>query len=475
MKGRHMMINQSNSRKKWALILLCSVQFMSLVDTSIVQVAIPSIQQSINLPPRLSHWVLTGYAVMCGGFMLLGGRMGDIWGRRRMLTLGMALFTLASIWAGLAGYGSQLILARGFQGIGAAIMIPSVLSLFTIIFSEGHERNRALGLLGTISAVGFTSGLIVGGFLTDTMGWRSIFFINVPIGILILFLAPRLLPESVKVHQPLDVPGAITSTGSLIAILFALTTGDLYGWYSLITIGLTILSILLLIMFVVIEINVQYPMVPFHIFTQRPFSGAIIASFIFGSIMGSSIYITNLYMQNVLGYRPSIAAIAYLPQEFMTMVTAFFVGRWAVKFGTYKILVGGMSSFGLGLMFLANINPDVGYFTSILPGTLLIGLGAAMVLVSGSIIVTTQIQTEYQGVASGLWNTGPQIGTAFGIATLMAVASTRASSLQDQSHSVSMDNYSIWVSGFQAAFVVGIIFAGIGLCAAFIFNRYRKT
>jgi len=462
------MIIQSNSRKRFALILLCAVQFMSLVDTSIVQMAIPSIQQSINLQPQLSHWVLTGYAVTCGGFMLLGGRMGDLWGRRRMLSLGMALFTLASIWAGLAGYGFELILARGVQGLGAAIMIPSVLSLITIIFSEGYERNRALGLLGTISAVGFTSGLIAGGFLTDTIGWRFIFFINVPIGVLILFLAPRLLPESIKVHQPLDVPGAITGTGSLIAILFALTTGDLYGWYSIITFGLILLSLFLFIMFLVIEKNVRYPMVPFHIFTQRSFTGAIIASFIFGSIMGSSIYITNLYMQNILGYRPSMAAIAFLPQEFMTMVCAIFIGRWAVKSRIYKILAGGMISFGLGLWFLTNINPEGGYFTTILPGTLLIGLGAAMVLVSGSIAATTRIQTEYQGVASGLWNTGPQIGTSFGIATLMAVASTRTRSLQNQSHSALMDDPSIWVSGFQAAFVVGIIFAGIGLCTAFI-------
>src|SRR5690625_1125876 len=468
MKGRHIMIIQSNSRKRFALILLCAVQFMSLVDTSIVQMAIPSIQQSINLQPQLSHWVLTGYAVTCGGFMLLGGRMGDLWGRRQMLSLGMALFTLASIWAGLTNYGSPLILARGFQGIGAAIMIPSVLSLITIIFSEGYERTRALGLLGTISAVGFTSGLIAGGFLTDTIGWRFIFFINVPIGILILFLAPRLLPESIKVHQPLDVPGAITGTGSLIAILFALTTGDLYGWYSIITFGLILLSLFLFIMFLVIEKNVRYPMVPFHIFTQRSFTGAIIASFIFGSIMGSSIYITNLYMQNILGYRPSIAAIAFLPQEFMTMVCAIFIGRWATKSRIYKILAGGMISFVLGLLFLANINPEGGYFTTILPGTLLIGLGAAMVLVSGSIVATTKIQTEYQGVASGLWNTGPQIGTSFGIATLMAVASARTRSLQDQSHSALMDDPSIWVSGFQAAFVIGIIFAGIGLCTAFI-------
>lgn len=466
---------QLHSRKKWAHVLLCTVQFMSLVDTSIVQVAIPSIQQSIDLPPQLSHWVLTGYAVMCGGFMLLGGRMGDLWGRRRMLSLGMALFTLASIWAGLASNGSYLILARGFQGIGAAIMIPSVLSLIAILFPEGNERNRALGVLGTISAVGFTSGLIAGGFLTDTLGWRFIFFINVPIGVLILLLVPRLLPESIKVQQPLDVPGAITGTGSLLAILLALTTADIYGWYSIITFGLIVLFASLFILFLVIEKNAPYPIVPFHIFNERSFSGAIIASFLFGSIMGSSIYVTNLYMQNILGYPPSITAMAFLPQEFLTMICAVFIGKWAVKLGIYKILAGGMLSFGFGLLILATVNLEGGYLTSILPGTLFIGLGAAMVLVSGSIAATTNIQTEYQGAASGLWNTGPQIGTSFGIATLMAVASTRARSLQDLNHSVSMDDPAVWVSGFQAAFLVGIVFAGIGFCSAFIFNKQRKT
>src|SRR5690606_14462477 len=170
-----------------------------------------------------SHWLLTGYAVMCGGFMLLGGKLGDLWGQRRLLSLGMALFTLASIWAGLAGSAVHLIMARGCQGIGAALMIPTVLALISTMFIEGHERNRALGLLGTVSAVGFTSGLIIGGFLTDIVGWRFIFFINVPIGGLILIFVPRLLLESVKVRQPLDIPGAITGTGSLLAILIALT------------------------------------------------------------------------------------------------------------------------------------------------------------------------------------------------------------------------------------------------------------
>lgn len=468
------MLKQTFSRKKRALLLLGFVQFISLADASIVQVAIPSIQQSLNLSPHLTYWILTGYAVMCGGFMLLGGRMGDLWGRRRMLAAGTALFALASIGAAAAGNGALLVLARGFQGIGAALMIPSVLALITMMFPEGQERNRALGLLGMISAAGFTSGLIAGGFLTDLLGWRSIFFVHVPMGAALLFLIPRLLPESAKVRQPLDIPGAIAGTGSLLALLLALTTGDLYGWKSSLPFGLTGLSVLLFIIFLFIEKNAQYPMVPLHLFSQRTFAGAVVASVIFGAIMGASLYMANLYMQYILGYRPAVAALAFLPQELTTMICAWWIGKWAAKLGLHSVLSAGMIAFGLGLWCLSGIQPENGYLLSLLPGFLLIGLGAALVLVSGSIAAMTNIRTADQGIASGLWNTGPHIGTSFGIAALTVMAGTRARALQEQQGALFMED-AAWVSGFQTAFAAGIVFAGIGLCAAWLFKTKRKA
>lgn len=274
------------SSKKWALILLCSIQLMGLLDTSIVQVALPSIQQNIDLTGQQMQWVFTVYAMMCGSFMLLGGRMGDLWGRRRMLMYGVALFTISSAIAGLASSGTVLVFARALQGIGAAIMIPSVLSLISLIYAEGHERNRVLGLLGTVSAVGFTSGLILGGILTDTLGWRFIFFVNIPIGMIILALSPRLLPESKRVRQPLDILGSVTATAGLFVFLYALAIAGERSWFSIQAIGFVLLSVLLFIVFMAIERHVRFPLVPFEIFSQRSFVGALAASLVFGSIMG---------------------------------------------------------------------------------------------------------------------------------------------------------------------------------------------
>ncbi|GIP34012.1 MFS transporter [Paenibacillus sp. J2TS4] len=470
------MTSKTRSSQIPVLILLCTVQFMSLLDTSIVQVALPSIQQSFALPNQQLQWVVTAYAVMCGGFLLLGGRLGDLWGRRRMLMCGMVVFTIASALAGLAPGGMILILARALQGVGAAIMLPSVLSLISLIFAEGHERNRALGLLGTISAVGFTSGLILGGLLTATLGWRFIFYVNIPIGLIILVLSPKLLPESTKVKQPLDVLGAITVTGAFVAFLYALTIAGSQGWHSLLTTGLILLSILLFLFFLIIERHTKYPLMSFSIFSQGSFIGAITASLLFGAIMGSSVYLINLYLQNILGYRPLMAAFSFLPQELLTMVAAGFVSRLVSKSGVQLILSAGMISFGLGLWLLTFITPTMGYLYAVLPGTLFIGLGAALVLVSGSIAATAGIHPEQQGLASGLWNTGPQIGTALGIAIVSAVTNldTNPVQVQVQGSSVSMAESALGVSGFQSAFATAMIFAGIGLCSALLCNRKNK-
>lgn len=470
-KGQNPMPSKLKLSQKPVLILLCAVQLISLLDTSIVHVALPSIQQSIDLSTHQLHWVITAYAIMCGGFMLLGGRLGDLWGYRRMLIYGMTLFTSASILAGFAFGGNVLIFARALQGLGAAIMIPSILSLITITYPEGRERNRALGYLGTVSAIGFTSGLILGGLLSDTLGWRFIFFVNIPIGMIVLVLSPRLLPESIRVRQPMDILGAIMATSAFIVFLYALSLAGHHGWLSVPMMGFILLGIVLFVLFIVIERRTKFPLVPFSIFSQRPFVGSVIASLVFGAIMGSSVFLVNLYLKNVLGYRPFIAAIALLPQEVLTMVAAFFVARFVSKIGTRWVLSAGMVSFGIGLFILTLISPSSGYVHAVLPGTLFIGLGAAMVLVSGSIAATAGIRSEQQGLASGLWNAGPQIGMSLGMTIMIAVANTRRQTLLDQVETTSLSEAFVWTSGYQYALASAIIFAGLGLCSALYLNH----
>lgn len=463
------MDNKAISLQRRMLALLCTVQFMSLLDTSIVQVALPSIQQDLGMPASQLQWIGTSYAVCCGGFLLLGGRLGDLLGRRRMLIFGMTIFTLASALAGLALDGMILILSRALQGIGAAFMLPAVISLISLIYAEGEGRNRALGLLGTVAAIGFTSGLILGGLLTDTLGWRFIFFVNIPIGLIILISSPRILPESIKVRQPVDFLGAITITGALVVFLYALSISSNEGSQSMHIFVLYCVATLLLILFILIERFSPFPLVPFRIFSERAFVGAITASLVFGAVMGSSIYMLNLYLQNVFGYRPLSAGMAFLPQELLTMISASFMARLVSKLGLRMVLSLGMLSFAVGLFLLSMITAASNYMLEVLPGTLFIGLGAAMVLVSGSIAATAGIQSDQQGLASGLWNTGPQLGTALGIAVVLAIASFNASEIEPQSAESPGT-----IMGYGFAFKAALVFTAVGLCSSLLLIRSSK-
>ena len=438
-------------KRNRALLLLCAVQFISLADASVVHMALPSMQRSLHAPGHLLHWVVTAYALLCGGFLLLGGRFGDIWGKRRMLLCGVSVFTGAAAAAGLAPSIAALSAARALQGLGAALMLPSVLSLIALLFPDARERHRALGLFAAISSVGFASGLVLGGLLTVMAGWRSVFLITLPAGVAILWLSFRLLPESGKVRQPADLPGAAAITGSLLAFLSALTASDGETGRPAAAFGLLLLSALGFAGFLRAESRAEAPLVPLRLFANRSLACGIAASLVFGAVMGSSVYLVNLYLQNVLGLRPLAAAAVFLPQELLTMAAAGLAARALSGIGLARTLSLGLLAFALGFLLLAFlVRPDSGAWYGVLPGTLCIGFGAAMVLVAGSAAATSEVPPERQGTASGLWNTGPHIGSAVGIAAVTALSGA---------------------GGYPAAFAAGAVFAGIGLCGVRLLLR----
>lgn len=460
--------------KEARLLLLCTAQLMILLDTSIVHVALPSIRADIGASIHELQWVVTSYALTFGGFLLLGGRMGDLFGRRRMLMIGLALFTAASAVGGAANGIGVLIAARAAQGLGAAFVAPAVLSLLTSVFPEGEERNRALGVLGAVSASGFIAGLMLGGILTGGFGWRWVFFVNIPIGIALIALTPRMLRESERLRQPVDLLGAVTVTAGLTLLVYACSIIGTSGSSSIRTWLFFLLSIFMLTAFLFIESRIRHPLFPLGIFRNRIFAGALTTAGVFGAIMGPSLYMLTLYLQNVLGFSPLAAGLAFLPQEIAVIAASRYIGRIVSKIGVKAVLTGGMFGFGTGVLTLARISTEGSYW-QILPGLILIGLGVACVIVAGAVAATAGMAPREQGMASGLWNTAPQLGAAIGVAVLVSVADAIAGGSLRHLPGASVTLAAAWVSGFQAAFLASVGFVAVGLWSTLFMMRKTKV
>ena len=455
------------------LWVLGTAQLMILLDTSIVHVALPSIREEFGLPPHRLQWTATAYALTFGGFLLLGGRLGDLFGRRRILTAGMALFAAASALGGFAPDGDVLIAARAAQGLGAALAAPAVLALLAAHYPEGKARHRALGILGTVSSLGFTLGLVLGGMLTTALGWRWVFFMNVPAGVALAFLAPRVLRESGRLRQPLDVPGAITATAGLALLVYACSSaGADSGAETVLALGALIFSFILLLAFLVIETRQVSPLVPLALFRNRTLAGTLAVGGAFGAIMGTSIFLLTLYLQEVLGFDPLKTGFAFLPQECVVLLASPIAGRAVGRFGAKAVLAGGMGFFGAGMLTLSGLSAQGDYWGTVVPGLLLVGLGVSCVIVAGAAAVTAAVDPERHGLASGLWNTAPQIGTAVGLAALVALARLQADGGLDPAHAaatvgaVAVDPAgAIPLAGFRAAFLAAAGIAAAGPAA----------
>lgn len=457
-----------NSRRWLALFLLCAAQFMMVLDFSIVNVALSSIQQDLGFSQQTLQWVVSAYALAFGGFLLLGGRAADLFGRRRVFMAGLGLFTLASLIGGFAQAQWILIAARAVQGLGAAIVSPAALSILTTTFAEGEERNRALSVWGAIAAGGFAAGVLLGGILTDTLSWRWVMFVNVPIGLLTVILTPMLLPESRarSATQNIDVLGAVTVTSGLVALVYALEQASEVGWVSAQTLTLFSIALVLLTAFVWIEAHAQSPLVPLRVFRLRTLTGANLIGLLMSAAIGSTIFILTLYMQQVLNYSALQTGLAFLPHAIAAMIAAPIAAQLATRFGTKATLTGSMTLATVGLLHLSRIPVQGNFVRDLLPGTVIIGFGIVMTLVSVTIAATAGISDSEQGMASGLLNTSQQIGAALGLAILVAISTARTEAVLAQLAGAADAQRTALTAGFGTALVVGAGFAIVGVLVA---------
>jgi EmrB/QacA subfamily drug resistance transporter len=461
----------ASARSKWlGLALLSAVQFMVVLDIAIVNVALPSIQIDLGFSQENLQWVISAYALVFGGFLLLGGRAADLLGRRRLFLVGIAVFTLASLFAGMAWSEASLITARSLQGFGAAIISPAALSILGVTFTAGRERNIALGVWGAVGGFGAAAGVLLGGILTDAFSWEWIFLVNVPVGVTAFALTPKLLGESRDARvKRFDAFGALLVTSGLVTLVYAITKAGDFGWTSGKTIGLFTAAAVLLVGFLGWEARVEEPLVRLGIFRLQTVTGANVAGFILGSALFAMFLMLTLYMQQVLGYSAMKTGIAYLAVAGTSIFWAGLASQLVTKIGVKPVLVTGMSLLTVGIAYFTQVSVGGSYLTDLLPGFLLVAIGMAFAFVSISIAALAGVEDAEQGLASGLINTSQQIGGALGIAVLSTIATTKA----ENGIAAGTDAPTALVDGFQAAFVVGGVVAAIGIVAAVVLVRGR--
>src|SRR5438876_446816 len=459
----------TSDRRKWlALALLSVVQFMVVLDIAIVNVALPSIQVDLGFSQQNLQWVISAYALVFGGFLLLGGRAADLLGRRRIFLVGLVVFTLASLFAGLAWSETSLIAARAVQGLGAAVITPAALSILSTTFVEGRERNIALGVWGAVGGFGAAAGVLLGGILTSALSWSWIFFVNVPVGVASFVLAPILLKESRDARvKSFDALGAVLVTGGLSSLVYAITQAGRDGWLAGRTVGFFAASLILLIGFVVWEMRHSEPLMRLGILRIKTVSGANVAGFILGTATFSLFLMLTLYMQQVLGYSPMKTGVGYLAVAGTAIFTSAVAAQLVTRIGVKPVLAIGMTSLTGGLLYFTQVSVGGSYLGDLLPGFLLIAVGLGFSFVPISIAALAGIQPAEAGLASGLINTSQQIGGALGIAALSTIATSRASDAPagGASQAVAL------VDGFHGAFVAGVIIAGLGIVAALALIR----
>jgi EmrB/QacA subfamily drug resistance transporter len=459
----------NSDRKKWfALALLSAVQFMVVLDIAIVNVALPSIQTDLGFSQENLQWVISAYALFFGGFLLLGGRAADVLGRRRIFLVGIVLFTVSSLLAGLAWSEASLIAARSFQGLGAAIITPAALSILSTTFTEGSERNIALGVWGAVGGFGAAAGVLMGGILTSVLSWSWIFFVNVPVGVTAFILTPILLRESRDASiKSFDAFGAILVTAGLSSLVYAITQAGTNGWTSAKTLSFVAVGLVLLAGFVGWEIRHSEPLMRLGILRIKTVAGANVAGFILGTATFSLFLMLTLYMQDVLGYGPMKTGVAYLAVAGTAIVTSAIAAQLVTRIGVKPALLIGMVSLTAGLLYFTQVSVHGSYLGDLLPGFLLVAVGLGFSFVPISIAALAGVEAHEAGLASGLINTTQQIGGALGIAALSSIATSRTTDAVAGGATKS----SALVTGFHGAFWAGVVVAGIGVIATLTLIR----
>ncbi len=442
--------------KNLALVVLAIAQLMVVLDATIVNVALPDIAKALHVRSNADlQWVVTGYTLTFGGFLLLGGKLADRLGRKKVFMAGALLFAAASLTGGLAGSLGVLLTARGVQGMGGALMSPAALSLITVIFDEGKQRNRAFGIYAAITAGGAAVGLILGGVLTQYASWRWVFFVNLPIAAVAILGAIRFVPDSKdEKAKGFDIPGAVLVTAGLMSLVFALVKGNQYGWSSGRTIGTLVLALSLLAAFAAVQTRASEPLVPFRVFHNKSVLGADIGSLLVGAGIFAIFFFLILWMQVVNSYSPVTSGLAFLPMTFLIGASAGIGSQLLGRIGPRPLLTVGPTLAGIGLLSLGlRLTPTSSYVGTVLPSLALVAFGMGMTFVSLTSSAVAGVPKEDAGIASALLNAGQQVGGALGLAVLTAVSTARTAHLLKGG--ADPRSFASLVDGWDYGFVVG--------------------
>jgi EmrB/QacA subfamily drug resistance transporter len=458
------------------VVIVCVAQFMVVLDATIVNVALPSIQVGLRFSPSSLQWVINMYTLIFGGFILLGGRAGDLIGRKRVFGAGIVLFSGASLLNGLAQSSGILIAGRGLQGLGGALLAPAVLSIITTTFSDASDRAKALAIWSAIAAGGGAVGLLLGGVLTDLASWRWIFFVNVPVGVALAIATARFVPESRAqlARRTFDLPGAVSVTAGLVVLVFAIVKSNSYGWGSPRTIGLLAVGVVLLAGFLVLERRSPAPLMPLSIFRRRSLAAADLTLLLTAAAVFATFFFVSLYLQQVLGYRPLRAGLAFLPFSAGIAAGATIARKLVPRVGVRVVPLIGLALAATGMIVLTQLPVDGRYASDLLPGVLPLGLGLGLTFVPITLAGTSEVSGEDAGLASGLLNTAQQVGGSIGLAILATLAAHRTASLLHGpvSHASVL---SARVSGFHVAFIAAAVLLGAAWTVAASQLRTRRA
>ncbi|MBI4033622.1 MFS transporter [Candidatus Saccharibacteria bacterium] len=465
-----------HAENKWAILALLAIaQFMVVLDIAIVNVALPSISRELHFAGNNLQWIITAYTLTFGGFLLLGGRAADLYGRRLIFMTGVAFFTAMSLLAGLAQSDTQLIITRAAQGLGAAIMSPAALSIVLAEFKEGKERNAAMGVWAAVAAGGAAAGVLLGGLLTQYLNWRWNFFVNVPVGLAVLFISLYLLPKHIgQEHKKvkLDLPGAALATGGLMSLVFGLSRAPAQGWDSGAVWGFIATGLVLLAVFIWNESRVKQPLMPLSIFRIRNVLGGNLAFLVIASTMFSMFFFLTLYIQTVLNFSPVKTGVSFLPVTFIIAVTSGIVANLVAKIGYKPPMNLGPLVLAIGL-FTISQTMEVGgdYWHNVFPGLALSAVGMGLTFVSGTLAATSGVPKHFSGLASGVLNTSQQVGGAIGLAILSAVA---FSTIRTETVS-GVNPATAQVHGYQNGLAVGVGLALTAVVVVFVLVKNKKV
>jgi len=465
----------TDTRTRWlALIVLCLGDLMIVLDTTIVNVALPSIRTSLGFSETSLAWVVNAYLLTFGGFLLLGGRLGDLFGHRRMFLAGVSLFTLASIACGLSTTKGLLIGARAVQGVGGAVVSAVALSLIMGLFAEPADRAKAMGVFGFVMAGGGSIGVLLGGILTDALNWHWIFLVNVPIGIAVYFLTLRIVPggRADTAGGRLDVAGAVTVTASLMLAVYAIVNGNQKGWTSAQTVGLLAAAAVLLAVFLVIESRVSSPLMPLRLFRLRNVATANVVGVLWAAAMFAWFFLSALYLQLVLGYSPLEVGLAFLPANIiMGLFSLGLSAKLVMRYGFRIPLAVGLVIAAAGLALFARAPVDGQFAVDVLPSMILLAIGAGLAFNPVLLAAMSDVAPQESGLASGVVNTSFMMGGAVGLAALASLAASRTDSLEASGHG----QLDALVGGYHAAFMAGALFALAGAVIGGTFLRTRSA